>query len=95
MFGKRAREDAERIRELRGEKAILLDRLSQLKNTRIRYSVMVNLGLTPVYDIDLESAIMADRFAGNQGHPMPAGTLEIVSQYTPLLGTDEPDEDEE
>lgn len=95
MFGRKAREEAERMRELKGEIAILRDRLGQLRATRIRYSVMVNLGLTPVYDIDLESAIMADRFAGNQGHKMPEGTLEIISQYTPLLGTDEPDEDDE
>jgi hypothetical protein len=94
MFGKRARQDAERMRDLRAEKAMLLDRLNQLRATRIRYSIKVNLGLSPVWDSDIESAILAMRFTGGQGAEMPAGTLEVVSQYTPLLGADDTEDED-
>ena len=73
----------------------MLDRLTQLKNTRIRYSVKINLGVIPVWDVPIEYAIMQTHMQGGQGRELPAGTLEIISQYTPLMATDEPDEDEE
>jgi hypothetical protein len=93
MFGRKAREEAKRMRELRGEIAVLTDRLSQLRHTRIRYSIRTDLGIAPIWDVELEYAIMLTNMHGGNGRALPSGQLEIISQYTPLMVTEPGDED--
>ena len=94
MFGKRAKEDEARMRDLRAEIAILTDRLSQLRHTRIRVSVPTELGVRPLYDVDIESAIMMTnmRHGADPGYKVEGMHVEVISQYTPLLiGDDDAD----
>jgi hypothetical protein len=95
VFGRKARQDAERIRELTAEKAIILDRLNQLKATRIRVSVPTELGIRPVWDVDVESAIMLTNMTrGDQGPKVEGMHVEVISQYSPLLEERQEDADD-
>lgn len=95
MFGKRAKADAERMRQLRGEIAILHDRLAQLRGTRIRVSIPTDLGVKPLFDVDIESAIMLTNMmhGAEPAYRIEGMHVEVISQYSPLMVNDERTED--
>jgi hypothetical protein len=89
MFGKKAQE----IRNLKGELAIANDRLSQLRATRIRINVPTELGVRPIYDVELEYAIMLTNMlhGGQPGYQVEGMHVEVISQYSPLMEANEGD----
>lgn len=81
MYGKKNRQ----IARLKAENARLMVDNSCLRNTVLRYSVPVTLGISPVWQVTLEYAIMQTNMQGGAGREMPAGILEIISQYNPVM----------
>lgn len=83
------------MRELRAEIAILQDRLSQLRATRIRVSVPTELGVKPLYDVELEYAIMLTNMmhGSGPGYKVEGMHVEVISQYSPLMIPEEEDEE--
>jgi hypothetical protein len=74
------------MRELKAEIAIITDRLNQLRHTRIRVSVPTSLGIKPIYDVQLEYAIMQTNmhYGGQPGYQVQGMGIEVISQYSPL-----------
>jgi hypothetical protein len=94
MFGEKAKE-IRILRDIRDEQskviAVLRRNNSELKATRIRVSVATDLGVKPVFDVEMEYAIMLNNVAGGEGRKFGEWILEIISQYRPVFEADDSD----
>lgn len=69
----------------------LVRMVSALRATRITYSVSTDMGWRPVYSMPLDMCLLAMKFTGQNGNDMPAGKLEIVSDWiSPSMEYTEP-----
>ena len=91
MFGRKALKA--RIRELSSDLAVSDIRLAQLRETQIVISVPTELGVRPLYQVNLEYAIMLTNMmhGAEPGYKVEGMTVEVKSQYTPLTIPDEED----
>jgi hypothetical protein len=97
MFGRKARIKylEQELKWYKGKLSIADIRLAQMRNTIIRVSVPTPLGVRPVYDVELEYAIMLTNMmkGAEPGYKVEGMHVEVISEYTPLYIPDRGDED--
>lgn len=66
------------------EAELYISSLQKLKHTRIRVSVPTQLGIRPVWDVDLTFAILCTIMEGGQGKRIGDVIIEVISEYDAL-----------
>jgi len=82
---------AKTITCLRGQLNDLSRRHEQLKRTRFRISIPTQMGIRPLWDVDMEYAILLTNMMGGQGKNIEGLNVEVITDYTPELTWDEGD----
>jgi len=82
-----------RIRELSSDLAVSDIRLAQLRGTMITVSMPTELGIKPLYHVNIEYAIMLTNMmnGSDPGYKVEGMSVEVKSEYTPLMIPDEED----
>lgn len=85
-----------RIRELSSDLAESDIRLAQLRASHIRISVPTELGVRPLYDVEIEYAIMLTKMmnGAQPGYKVQGMTVEVISEYNPVMIPDDEEMEE-